>query len=485
MTTLRLPGVMSGTQFVLPGRRPPRSSQSAFGTASVHINANVGGTTVAPAPFPTYTDYPLVEWTTLDPSYASRNLNNWAELPEMSTILNKLTFRAYVHLPEGFRGKITDFKSQGTPYGCYAPNCMGLWGHGPEKAVIRMAPMSSTVAALVPLQGAGNANGDGTSNPYTMMRLGPMNSSVSAAVHNYGFAMFGTHQPDQLANPDKAGTTQHPHNYSGYQDYMGSGSTTVWCVFGGVQGDWQSPPGETFVAAMLRSKTQCFMDYCEFTGFTEGDVAHGANPTDYLGTSFLESERVSGGVGCNAAVNPTFRWCNFHDFFVSGGPIVSGAGGPAGALCIGGTMVQNKSWYNANHFPTSTPGKQFGGLNNEGCIGPQQLLYDQPDIRLGPYQNTLQNYHVFLGNWLQDHPDIVINKPIIQGIGSPAGTFITSNNGALYVGMPVTYSGQPNKQVTPPTVIGVNGNVLIARERAAGAGMPSNVNPATEYVLAR
>lgn len=471
-------------RLVKLGSTPYSAAQTVIKPFTYNVY-QTGGTTVAPAPYPSFADYPVIKWEQLDTQYEARNLNTWAELPDMN-ILRNLTQRAYVELPEGFRGKIVDFRSGGTDYGVYAPNCMGLWGKGPEKAVIRMEPYSSTRAPeMVPQPVTGAANGDAVGGPgVTMMRLGPTNSSVNAAIHNYGFALFGTNQPDQPAGP-KPGTYQHPHNYSGLNTYMGTGSTDVYLVIGGTQGDWNSPPGETFQYQNYRGKTQCFMDYCEVTGFNEAGIASGGPPTDYQGAY---GTKVGGGVGSNGAKNSTYRWCNIHDAFVSGGPIFSGAGGPNGNLCTDSTTVDVKTWNNANGVYPNPGGRTFGGYNHEGALG--NLSYTRPNIKMGPFQSQYHNPHFFFGGWKGNPDSITIFEPVWEGPqnNAPAGTYVNATQGLLIVSMPTTYAGQPNTNTTLP-VITVQGNVLQPLVRPAGQGWP-NASAAgatwkTHYMLTR
>lgn len=457
------------------------SVQTATATGVVSTSVFTGGTTVAPLPYPTYTDYPVVKWEVLDPQYSQRNLNSWAELPNMN-ILKKLTSRAYVELPEGFRGKVVGFTDVNY-YGVYAPNCMGMWGKGPEKAIIRLEPYSSTIANLItPQPVTGAANGDAEGGPAdnaTIFRLGPTGSAVNAAVHNYGWTLMGTNQPDQAAGA-KPGTFQHPHNYSGIVQYMGTGSTDHWMVIGGCQGDWNSPPGEKFQYAMYRTKTQSYARYVEITGFNEGAIANGAAPTDYQGAT---GERVGGGIGNNGGYMTTYENCNFHDAFVSG-LAISGAGGPNGTLSNGFISKDVKLWNNANNQYPNPGGRTFGGLNHEGTVG--VIRHERPDFKMGRYQNNYHNPHIFFGNWVGNQTSIDIIEPIWEGpqFGSPAGTWVNATNGCLIISQPTTYAGSPNTSTMMPRVV-KDGVVLQPLIRPSGQGWPSGGNPRTHYMLVR
>jgi hypothetical protein len=416
-----------------------------------------GGTTIpSPVPYPTaaggdfatgkMATYPIKTWESIDPNFRTRT-----GLPNVGSILQAVSSRCYVELPEGFEGELVDFGvGNGTNYSCFAPNIMGIWGKGPDSAIIRMKTMSSTKASTVPPQTDGDANGDGTSNPLSLMRLGPMNSSVSAAVHNYGWTLAGTDQPD--------GPNGEPHNYSGYTDYMGDGSTTTFMRFLGIPGDWNSPPGETFQLAALRTKVGgSLFRFVEVDGFNEA------------------GRRVGGGVGQNGSMNVTYEDCNIHDSYVSAGPIYSGAGGPNGTMCTNAIVRRCKIWHNANHVYPNPGGKAFPALNFEGIQG--SVYIDQPDIILDLPQQ-IQSPHVHIGNTQVDVPDFTINEPEWH---TEAG-YPTSTNGAFMVRMPKTYAGVANKQVTPPTII-KNGVTLKPVYRAPGAGWPSGVNPATQFII--
>lgn len=465
-----------GGRLVKPGS-PPRGNGVQSRTRSGLVSVLVAGTTPAPLPFPTYTDYPLRQWADLDSQYSVRNLNSWDELPDVSAVLRSMTSRAYVELPEGFRGKIVDFNSGGTSYGVYAPNCMGMWGRGPEKAVIRIEPMSSTKAGNIPQQTGGSTqlgNGvDGASNPYTLIRLGPMNSGTDAAVHNYGFALCGTDQPPQLSGE--------PHNYSGMLAYMGTGSTDEWLTICGVPGDWNSPPGETFQYAMYKNKTQSFSRFMEIDGRNETGVADGsAPPRDFTGTG---GRQVGAAVGNNGSINPTYEDLYCHDAYI-GGPTISGAGGPDGTICQGATFVRLRAHRNANHGPhagQNSGGKTFGGFNIEGTLG--TVLLDQPDFIMSN-QQTYQKEHISIANMLGDLSNLTINEPRWESplFGSQSG-WVNATNGAFIFKIPDNYpfAGDTNSQVSPPTVI-VNGVQLQVAHRYKGQGWPSGVNPATHMI---
>jgi hypothetical protein len=443
---------------------------------SISVSPVVGGSSAPPVPYPTYTDYPAVDWTTLDTQYSSRNLNSWAELPNMSTVLRSLSSRAYVKLPDGFRGKISNFNSGGTQFGVFAPNCMGMWGNGPNKAVIWMEPNSSTMAANIPVQSGGSTttgNGiDGASNPYTMMRLGPMNSSTNAAVHNYGFAMCGTDQP--------VNSNGEPHMYSGLMAYMGSGSTDEWLTICGVPGDWNSPPGETFQYAMYRTKTRSWARFVEIDGLNVPGVSTGGNPTDFNGTA--GGRQVGSAVGNNGALDIVFEDLYVHDTYI-GGPTVSGAGGPDGTVCQNPTFTRMRSHRNANHGPhagQNSGGKTFGGFNIEGTLG--TILLDQPDFRMSNEQ-TYQKEHVSIANMLGD-ATVIINEPRWDSplFGSSSG-FVSATNGCFIFKIPDSYpfAGQANSQRSTPQVT-VLGQPLQVVHRFAGQGWPSGLNPATQMI---
>lgn len=462
-----------GAKLVRYGRASRGSAQRLVKSTTIHVNVHVGPGN-PPIPFPTYTDYPLVQWSTLDTSYYLRNLNNWSELPNMSDVLRSLTSRAYVELPPGFRGKIVDFKSGGTTIGCFAPNCMGLWGHGPDKAVIRLEPGSSTVAASVPLQNSGSTN------PFLLMRLGPSNSSVSAAVHNYGFALFGTDQPNQPAAIDPntgsamSGSWAHPHNYQGLQNNQQSGGTEEWLVIGGVQGDWGAPPGETEAHTFYRSKAACFMRYCTVTGYQERSIAQGGAPTDWTADY---STRVGASAGAFGAESPTYENCEFSDSYVSGAPDIAAAGGATGTLSHNATFRYCRTNMNANHIVPNPGGKTFRAANHEGVYG--TVYYDHHDFGHLDNEPTLQMAHVFIGNTQTDAPDFTIFEPTWDR--SP-GSFVPATNGAFLVQIPATYAGAANRQTSVPTVI-KNGVTLTPVTRATNAGWPSGVNPVTQFIL--
>lgn len=408
-------------------------------------------------PYPTYTDYPTIPYETLwsqvmAATPAASRTPMTGSGSDVGQVLRAMTTPAYVTLPDGFVGELVDFVDI-NHYSVYAPKCMGIWGPSadPSRAIIRLRPMSSTQASLVPVQTAGDANGDGVTNPLLLMRLGPGNSTTVAAVHCYGWTLAGTDQPD--------GPNGQPHNYSGLIDYHGTNSTFQCMKILGIPGDWNSPPGETFAFASYYANGSLY-EQLEVDGFNEA------------------GERVGGGAaGTNASGNVTYKDCYFHDSYVSGGPIFSGAGGPNGTMCYAVKSINVKSWHNANHVVPNPGGKTFGGLNHEGVY--TSVLHDHPDIKLDNYA-TLQTPHVFIGNTQVDCPNFVINEPEWHPeLGYPAAT-----NGAFVAQVPATYAGVSNKQTTYPTVI-KNGVTLQPVIRATGAGWPSGVNPATQYILIR
>jgi hypothetical protein len=377
-------------------------------------------------------------------------------------VFASMTSRAYVRLPppvggvEWF-GEIVDFAQAGV-YGVYAPNCMGIWCHPSDiptwddstrtlsgGPIIRMRTMSSTKAASVPVnQGVG----DGQTNQLALMRLGPSGGGGGYSTHCYGWTLAGTDQP--------TGPNGQPHSYNGLVDYFSASATFRLMKIMGVQGDWNSPPGETFQFSTYRTSNPTY-EFLEINGFNEA------------------GRQVGGGVGGNGASNVTYRHCNFHDSYVSGGPIFSGAGGPSGAMCSNVSVYDCWSHHNANHVIPNPGGKNFPALNHEGVFG--STLHDHPDLMMDNMA-TYQAPYVFIGNTQVNQTNFVINEPNWHPeLGTVPGT-----NSAFWIQIPAVYAGVTNTQTTIPTVI-KNGVTLTPVIRAPGAGWPAGVNPSTQFIV--
>lgn len=400
-------------------------------------------------PYPSYTDYPTITYATLwSQVMAATPANQRTPMTgsgsDVGQVLRGMTSAAYVVLPAGFVGELVDFTDINY-YSVYAPKCMGIWGPSsdPSQAIIRLRPMSSTQASVVPTQSSKNTN------QLTLMRLGPSGGGVTAAVHCYGWTLAGTDQPN--------GPNGQPHNYNGIVDYHGANSTYQCMKILGIPGDWNSPPGETFALNSYNTNGSIYEEV-EVDGYNEA------------------GSQVGGGVGMNGAVNIQIINCYFHDSYVSG-TTFSGAGGAAGTVSQNISTVNHKTWHEANHVVPNTGGKDFPGINHEGVSG--YVHHDHPDIKLDNFA-TLQSPHVFVGNLQDNVSDFVINEPNWHPeLGYPGAT-----NGAFVVSVPQTYAGSPNSQTTYPTVI-KNGITLQPVIRPAGQGWPSGVDPTTQYILER
>jgi hypothetical protein len=452
--------------------RPPRGNQQSA-TKTTTLTVHVGGTSIAPLPYPSYTDYPTVDWTTLDTSYASRNLNLWAELPDVDAILRAMPSRAYVKLPDGFRGKYRDFKSGGSLHGILAPNCMGLWGNGPDKAVIRMEPMTSTKVSSVPLQSSkGN-------NPLIAMRLGPASPTVTAGVHCYGFAFGGTDQP--LFSGQGNSLPAHPHPYHGIRSYYETGATYDWMEIFGFPGDRNSPPGETKQHTFYRGRARNSMRFCHVSGFQERGIGDGsAPPTDFT----ADWGRMCGsGIASFGSEDPYWESVNTEDCYVSGAPDTSSAGDP-----ITGTMTHNATWKNCrsnnngNHFAPNPGGMSYKAANMEGAYG--NILYDRCDFGRMDNQVKLQNAHLFIGNGQVDCPqhhsvraDVGPDHPRVVPVGDERRVH---RDHAAHLRRPAESTGHPSDAhyggVHPHP--GLPG-------RLPRAGLAVRVNPLTQFCVER
>jgi hypothetical protein len=461
-----------GGRLVRLNRAPRGNQQRVTKSGILSVSVHTGGTEVPPLPYPNYTDYPTVNWIDIDTSYPLRNLNSWAELPDMSTILRALPSKVYVKMPDGFRGMWVDFKSGGTQHGILAPNCMGLWGNGPGKAVIRMKPMSSTQVASIPQQSTKGVN------PLISMRLGPASPTVNAGVHCYGLAFGGTDQPNQ---PDTGnGLGAHPHSYHGIRSYWETGATYDWMEIFGIPGDYGAPPGETKAHTFYRGKARNYMRFVNVSGFQERNVGTGGAPTDFT----ADWGRMCGtGIASFGSEDPYYESVNIEDCYVSGAPDTSSAGDP-----ITGTMTHNATWKNCrsnnngNHFYPNPGGMNYRAANMEGAYG--TILYDRCDFGRMDNQDKLQNAHLFIGNGQVDVPNITVFEP--KWDRTTPGSYPTASNGVFIVIMPHTYDGQLNKQVTPPTLI-VGGRTLtpVFRDVYLGQGWPSGMNPLTQFCVER
>lgn len=379
--------------------------------------------------------YPWVDWKDL-------------ALPgdDLDAGLRRLTTRKNVRFPAGLF-EFSNFKHgvyepSGQGYGVYAPLCMGIAGAGIDKTVFQMRPMTSTRAAWVPAQSTGRTN------QMSVFRLG---GEPTDQIVCWGFTLSMTEQG---------------HLYNGWIHYQGTGSHVSDVVVSGGAGDWNAPPGETFINNGYRDK-DLTLERVE----TDGFIYVWSKNAD--GTLTKVKGRRSGGspFGNNASQNQRLLNCNFHDSYVSG-LTSSFTGVPdTGASPNGWYTEDCKMVRNAHHV--SGGGKGFSGVNHEGTKGPVRHI--RPFIDM--IANAGQSGHMTFGSAQTDNPDIEIHDP----------TWTTSpdwGNGCFAIQMAEKYWTGSNKQTTVPKVF-IGGQRLTPVLWWDNQPKPTGLNPKTQFVVKR
>lgn len=378
-------------------------------------------------PGPDFSDLPMVKYGTLHKTGDTA-----------TTVLGKrVTTRCYVDMTD-VDAELVDFAQSG--YSLLAPNVAGLYSPDPDRARLTLRRMSSTKAATVPPQSTKG------SNPLTVARFGPNNSSSGIVTKLYGLTLAGSDQPDAFG---------HPHNYSGLVNYWGR--RAEWAtlrLIGLGRGDWNSPPGETF----------------QLNNYNDAGTTLRGIEVD--GRDAASGEWVGGGIGFNGSQDLLVEDCSFHDSLVSGLTFGTAGSVQTGRQCRNITTRRVKVAHNARH--STAPGQGFTGINHEGVE--DSVRHEQPDIWMDR-QDVDPYHHFFFASAQTDTADIAIIDPVWHGEagGSPGWA-----RGCLVICVPDNYAGAPNKQASLPTVT-LHGVTLTPVGRAAAA----TADPGRNYIRTR
>ena len=432
--------------------------------ASAGLGAS-GGHAAIPA-YPTYADYPTVNYATLWAAAPSSEVMSDGSTQtkgplsgpgsNVGIVLRSMSSRAYVILPPKTGGVSWSGEIVGNNdingYGVFASNCMGIWCDPGDVPTVTFDVSGHINISGGPIirQKAGSCIGsqsttgtNGGNSLQSAMRLGPYGGSETGAVHMYGWTLAGT---DQDIDP----STGLLRATSGIVDYYSTGST--WQIFKarGFLATWNAPPGETFQINSFRTHS-CTYEFIEVDGFNEAGVRRG------------------GGFGFFATNDIVYKDCYFHDSNASGW--TGGASGnvATGTPSVNMTATRVFTWNNANH--NSGSGQGFSLFNSEGVIG--TALFDHCDFLPTWPQANGTTYRNLIGFYsLIDDCQVTLLEPNWH-----IGEYGSNIEGAFGFDMPVSYAGGTNKQVSIPTFI-KNGVSL----QAVPYSNSTTYDPATQFV---
>jgi hypothetical protein len=430
------------------------------------IDTSNGGTHAPIPSYPTYTDYPKVNYADL-----------WAAAPNSVTIndgttqtkgplsgpgsnvgivLRSLTYRAYVVLPPksngvSWLGEIVG-ASDINKYGVYAPNVVGIWCHPSDVPTVTFGSAGQVQISNGPIirQKEGSCVGsqsttgsNGGNSLQCALRIGPWGApGVDGAVHMYGWTLVGT---DQDIDP----STGQLRATSGIIDYYSTNST--WEIFK-VQGfiaTWNAPPGETFQINSFRCNN-CTYRFVETDGYNQDGQLRG------------------GAFGFFATNNIKFEDCYFHDASASGW--TGGASGnvETGTPSVNMTATRVYSWNNANHRTGS--GQGFSCFNAEGVIG--TAVFTECNFKpTWPKYGGGTTYRHLIG-FLSLIDDCQVT--LIDTTWNP-DEYGSQINGAFGFDMPASYAGGTNTQVSLPVFI-KDGVTYTPRKYVAGTTYNRNTD---------
>jgi hypothetical protein len=309
-----------------------------------------------------------------------------------------------------------------------------------------IAPMSSTKAWMVPTQWT-----SGATNPLSLMRLGPNNSSSGKQVIVDGLTLTGTVQPRSGSNPTKSG-----HNYHGLTIYWGRNAQVLNSTFiAAAWGDYVSPPGETF-ALMGYRDTDTFISNVEVDGRTPDGTRVGGSPA-----------------GFNGSTRPVIADSYFHHSLVSSLTFSTAGGGVSASTATSSPTTRRlRIEHNAN--TKMDTGFRFTGINHEHVIG--TITHYLPRIVMDWYEWNAS--HMFFGSWLTSAKIVItVNPSDIVG-GAPY------NNGALTLAVPAQFNGRANQQkLSDISVVDQTGKRLTAYSISRKPDRSLPISKTTHYVV--
>ncbi len=380
--------------------------------------------------WPALPNYPTVKYTDL---YVSGET--------LITTLNKVQQGYIVELPNGFDYEISHDPMLGPENAnmlMYFPKIRGFIGAGPDKSRFRIKPNRYGVN-------------------FTTMRLmdGRNGQNVNA-----GWTLAGT---DQLPILHAQSAVTHPANTSGFMLYYGRDAVFQNMKFMGFQGDWNSPPGETFQLNLFKD-INTKMYGVEVDGHNLAGAIVGGSP-----------------VGMNNSTNAEYHDCYFHDAYVSA-PTASFAGtwdeakSSSGWKTFNCRFHRNANWnvFTRDGYSYGTGGKRMAGINHENVYG--TIVHDHPNFITANATLFWDNGHMAFSHHLYDNPDITIIEPTWDRLhADTSGAFVVGGFGPLY-------GGEVDQQKTPPKVT-KNGVQLQPYFFDGNPPGPLPINPATQFLI--
>ncbi|RFA19840.1 hypothetical protein [Subtercola boreus] len=306
-------------------------------------------------------------------------------------------------------------------------------------------PMTSTKAAQVPMQGGGSTN------PFSLMRLGPNNSQSGVPVLIDGLTLTGTVQPKAAANPTKSG-----HNYHGLVVYWGRGAQVLNSTFiAAAWGDSNSPPGETFQIMGYRD-TDTLIAHVEVDGRTADGTRVGGSP-----------------MGFNASTRPVIQDSYLHHSLVSSLTYSTAGPTPSASNATSSPITRRvRIEHNANTKMAN--GYRFTGINHEHVIG--TIKHYLPKIAIDWTEWNAS--HMFFGSWLPSAQVAIAVDPTEISGGHP------NNMGCLTLHIPAVFNGRPNTQrISDVAVWTSSGTRLQPYPITGNASKPLPVDRNTHYVV--
>lgn len=324
-------------------------------------------------------------------------------------------------------------------YCWYQPNVTSL-----KNVAYTIAPMSSTKAAAVP-------SGNGSTNPFSLLRIGPNGSQSGVQTVIDGLTLTGTTQPWSAANPAKAG-----HNYHGLTVYWGRKAIIRNSTFiASAWGDANSPPGETFQIMGYRD-TDTLISNVEVDGRTADGARVGGSP-----------------MGFNGSTRPVIENSYLHHSLVSSLTFSTAGGTPSTANATSNPTTRRiRIEHNAN--TKMATGYRFTGINHEHVFG--DIMHFMPSIQIDWAEWTAS--HMFFGTWLSSAKIHIVVDPLSISGGHP------NNRGALTLAIPRVFNGRPNQQLLSDVVVRLPTGARLKPYVIGGAqSAPMPISRKTHYVV--
>ncbi|RFA12935.1 hypothetical protein B7R21_08785 [Subtercola boreus] len=326
-------------------------------------------------------------------------------------------------------------------YCWYEPTITSL-----KNVAYTIAPNSSTKASAVPVQVSG-----GVTNPFSLMRLGPNNSTSGQQVVVDGLLLTGTAQPPSAANPGKTG-----HNYHGLTVYWGRNNIIANSTFIAASwGDANSPPGETF-AIMGYKDTDTYIKNVEVDGRTPDGTRVGGSP-----------------MGFNNSTRPVIEDSYLHHSLVSSLTFSTAGNTPSVANATSSPTTRRiRIEHNAN--TKMERGYRFTGINHEHVLG--TIKHYLPTIAIDWTEWTAS--HMWFGSWLSSAEIRITIDP-----ASITGGY-RNNMGCLTLAIPTLVNGRTNQQKLSDVVVTLpDGTPLKPYIVSSPQGSPMPISRNTHYVV--